>query len=115
VKYLLDTMVLKEIGKMKPHQNVGAWLDTVDDLDLAISVISVREIWKGIERKRVDKPALADKLKTVANGIFSAFQGRILPVDKEVAVRWGKLLGQRDKDVDDTGLAATGTSIDWCS
>jgi predicted nucleic acid-binding protein len=100
-------MVLKEIGKSKSHENVEAWLATVDDMDLAISVINVREIWKGIERKRFDKPDLADRLETAAPEIFSALQGRILPVDEAVAVRWGKLLGQRDKDVDDTGLAAT--------
>ena len=52
MRCLLDTMVIKEIGKPNPHQNVEAWLATVDDLDLAISVINVREIWKGIERKR---------------------------------------------------------------
>jgi predicted nucleic acid-binding protein len=107
VKYLLDTMVLKEIGKSKSHQNVEAWLATVDDLDLAISVITVREISKGIERKRVDKPALADKLQTAVMAIFSASQGRVLPVDEEVAVHWGILLGQSERNVDDTGLAAT--------
>jgi toxin FitB len=56
VKYLLDTMLLKEIDKSEPHRNVEAWLATVDDLDLAISVINVREIWKGIERKRAGDP-----------------------------------------------------------
>lgn len=80
-------MLLKEIGKSQPNQNVEAWLGTVDDLDLAISVINVREIWRGIERKRVGAPALADKLETAAKGIFSAFQGRILPVDQDVAAR----------------------------
>ncbi|WP_205586538.1 hypothetical protein [Rhizobium sp. CCGE532] len=44
MKYLLDTNVLKEIGRPVPHENVAAWLDTVDDTDLAISVISVREV-----------------------------------------------------------------------
>jgi toxin FitB len=63
VKYLLDTMVVKEIGKSKPHQNVEAWLATVDDPDLAISVINVREIWKGIEKKRANNPVLADTLE----------------------------------------------------
>ena len=52
MKYLLDTMVLKEIGRSVPHENVEAWLATVDDRDLAISAISVREIGKGIEKKR---------------------------------------------------------------
>jgi toxin FitB len=93
--------------QVEPHQNVEAWLATVDDPDLAISVINVREIWNGIARKRADNPALADKLKAAAQWIFAAYQGRILSVDEPVAARWGKLLGQSEKNVDDTGLAAT--------
>jgi hypothetical protein len=100
-------MVVKEIGKSNPHQTVEAWLATVDDPDLAISVINVREIWKGIAKKRADNPALADKPEAAAQRIFSAYQGRILPVDEAVAVRWGKLRGQSEKNVEDTGLAAT--------
>ena len=107
MNFLLDTMLLKEIGKSKSHQNVEAWLASVDDLDLAISVITVREIWKGIEKKRTRNPGLANTLETTANAIFTAYQGRILSIDEAVAVRWGRLLGQSEKNVEDTGLAAT--------
>ena len=99
--------MLKEFGKQNPHQNVEAWLDTVDDLDLAMSVISVREVWKGIEKKRSPDPQQAGKLETAAKEIFAAFQGRILPVDEKVATVWGRLLSESEKHVDDTGLVAT--------
>ncbi|HEY1930848.1 MAG TPA: type II toxin-antitoxin system VapC family toxin [Acetobacteraceae bacterium] len=107
MNFLLDTMLLKEIGRSKPHQNVEAWLASVDDLDLAISVITVREIWKGIEKQRTRNPGLGNTLETAANAIFAAYQGRILSIDEAVAVRWGRLLGQSEKNVEDTGLAAT--------
>ncbi len=107
MKYLLDTMLLKEIGKSKPHRNVEAWLATVDDLDLAISAINVREIWKGIERQRAVNPVLADRLQAAAQFVFSAYRGRILPVDEEIAEMWGRLLGRSEKNIEDTGLAAT--------
>lgn len=100
-------MVLKEIGKSKPHQNIEAWLATIDDFNLSISVINVREIWKGIERKRASDPALAGTLEVAIKRITAAFQGRILSIDEEVATRWGVLLGQSEKNVDDAGLAAT--------
>jgi predicted nucleic acid-binding protein len=100
-------MVVKEISRSKPHQNVEAWLATVDDTDLAISAINVCEIWKGIEKKRARDPDLADGLEAGAKAVFSAYQGRILPVDEAVATRWGRLLGQSEKNVNDTGLAAT--------
>jgi len=46
----------------------------VDDLALAISVISVREIWKGIEKKRATDPVLAETLEIAANKILAAYQ-----------------------------------------
>jgi predicted nucleic acid-binding protein len=104
LRYLLDTNVLKELGKSSPHQSVAAWLETVDDLDL---MISVREIWKGIERKRRKDPSLASQLERSAKAIFAAYERRVLPIDENVAERWGVLLGEIEKNIDDTGLAAT--------
>nr|AFR74863.1 PilT protein-like protein [Sinorhizobium sp. M14] len=75
--------------------------------DLAISVISVREISKGIEKKRTTDDVVANAIAKAADAIFAAYQGRILPVDEPVARRWGQMLGQSDKNIDDTGLAAT--------
>jgi predicted nucleic acid-binding protein len=106
VKYLLDTNLIKEIGKTSPHENVEAWLATIDDSELAISVISIREIWKGIERKRSDNPELAGRLEQAAKGILVSFQGRVLAVDEKTAIRWGELLGRSEKHIDDTGLTA---------
>ncbi|AYG70599.1 type II toxin-antitoxin system VapC family toxin [Rhizobium sp. CCGE531] len=107
MKYLLDTNVLKEIGRPVPHENVAAWLDTVDDTDLAISVTSVREISKGIEKTRKTDDAVANEIAKAADAIFAAYDVRILPVDEAVARRWGQMLGHSDKNIDDKGLAAT--------
>jgi toxin FitB len=40
--------VFREIGKTRPDANVAAWLDTVDDTDLAISALTVREVCRGV-------------------------------------------------------------------
>ncbi len=55
MKYLLDTNVLRELGKTAPHKNVAAWLKSVDDADLAISALTVREIAKGVAKLEEDK------------------------------------------------------------
>ena len=107
MKYLLDTNVLKEIGKTIPHENVRSWLDSVDDSEIAVSVISIREIWKGIEKKRATDSALSERLEAIANDIVTAFDRRILTIDQSIAMRWGIFLGVSDKHRDDTGLAAT--------
>lgn len=107
MKYLLDTNVLRELGKTSPHENVAAWLKSVDDADLAISALTVREIAKGIAKLRKTKPETAVALDTTVTAIFDGFEGRVLPVDRAVAAAWGEALGESEKHVDDAGLAAT--------
>lgn len=107
MKYLLDTNVLRELGKTSPHKNVAAWLKSVDDADLAISALTVREIAKGVVKLRKTKPDTAAALAATVAAIFDAFDGRILPIDRAVASVWGEALGESEKHVDDAGLAAT--------
>lgn len=107
MKYLLDTNVLRELGKTSPHKNVAAWLKSVDDADLAISALTVREIAKGIAKLRKTKPETAAALGATVKAIFDAFEERILPIDRAVATAWGEALGESEKHVDDAGLAAT--------
>ncbi|WP_413992091.1 type II toxin-antitoxin system VapC family toxin [Labrys okinawensis] len=106
MKYLLDTNLIKEIGRVSPHPNVKSRLANVNDTQLAISVISIREIWKGIEKKRLSDTDLAGRLEQAANDIRLAYQGRILAIDEGIAIRWGEMLGQSEKHIEDTGLAA---------
>ena len=112
MKYLLDTNVLRELGKTFPHKNVAAWLNTVDDADLAISALTVREITKGVAKLRRTKPETAVVLEAVVSAIFNAFEGRILPIDRLVAAAWGEALGASEKHIDDVSLVATATVHD---
>jgi predicted nucleic acid-binding protein len=64
MKYLLDTNVLRELGRTSPHKNVAAWLKSVDDADLTISALTVREIAKGVAKLRKTKPETAAMLAT---------------------------------------------------
>lgn len=107
MKYLLDTNVLRELGKTSPQRNVVVWLKSVDDSDLAISALTVREVAKGVAKLRKAKPETAASLEAAVTAIFDAFVGRILPIDRAVAAAWGEALAAKEKHVDDAGLAAT--------
>ncbi|TPK85684.1 type II toxin-antitoxin system VapC family toxin [Mesorhizobium sp. B2-4-13] len=107
MRYLLDTNVLKEVGKPEAHQNVKRWLKSVDDNELAISAMSIMEIYKGIEKLRTQRPDVADILKAGAQGLVAAFSGRLIAIDEDVALVWGTYLGRSDKHVFDKGLAAS--------
>jgi predicted nucleic acid-binding protein len=107
MRFLLDTNVFREIGKSEPNANVAAWLDTVDDADLASSALTVREIRKSIITLRAKKLEAADQIEIRVREVFDAFGDRILPVTRQIADLWGELLAESDKHVDDTGLVAT--------
>lgn len=107
MKYLLDTNVFRELGKSEPHLNVAAWLEGVDDADLAISAITVRETARGIARLMATKPGVGGLIRARTEAVFDAFAGRILPVDRAVATLWGEALAESERHADDAGFAST--------
>jgi toxin FitB len=58
VSFLLDTVVLSELRKAKPSRNVIRWMKTEDVDHLFISVVSIGEIERGIEKARKSDPGL---------------------------------------------------------
>lgn len=59
---LLDTVVVSELRKRQPSPALLNWLAGVRDDDLFLSVVSIGEIERGIEKKRQAEPAFADAL-----------------------------------------------------
>ena len=91
--FLLDTNVRSELTRPQSHPRVEKWLRDADDGQLHLSVISIGEIFKGIEilpeskRRRQLQEWVEDKLRPW-------FEGRIPPVTEAVAKRWGILEGE---------------------
>ncbi len=50
--YLLDTNVVSELRKPKPHGAVVAWIESVPDDQLFISALTLGEFQAGVERTR---------------------------------------------------------------
>jgi tRNA(fMet)-specific endonuclease VapC len=90
MNYLLDTCVLSEFTRRKPDEKVVHWLDSIDEEKLFISVITVGEIQRGIERlpKSHRKTEL---LAWMNNGLLQRFGLRLLPLDAETMLQWGSL------------------------
>lgn len=105
--YLLDTVVLSELRKRRSDANLVAWIGTVADNDLHISVATIVEIELGIERQRKVNPPFADELAGWLDVTLRAYSDRILPLTVLIARRWGRLaaqIGNRDLDL---AIAAT--------
>lgn len=106
--YLLDTNVVSEIQKGTAcNRNVRAWLDTVDDDALRLSVMTILEARKGVaKRARQDQNAAATYERRL-EAIVEAYGHRIIEIDRLVADEWGKMLGEKEKHRDDMAFAAT--------
>lgn len=96
MRYLLDTMIVSEAAKPAPSAGVLAWLEEQAALDLAISVLTLGEIGRGVARMEEGrrKRLLGEWMQT---SLPAHFEGRILPVDEEIARAWGELTAEADR------------------
>jgi predicted nucleic acid-binding protein len=91
--YLLDTVVLSELRTPPRQRNrhLVHWFGEVPSQDLFVSVLTVGEIARGIERQRQLNPEFAERIASWLDMILRTYEGRILDVDVAVARRWGRL------------------------
>ena len=107
MSYLLDTNVVSEIRKPRPHARVASWYETVEGRELFLSVLVVGEIQQGVVRLRRRDRRQAATYETWLHGLKSSFADRILPVTRDVALEWGRLNVGDPLPVVDGLLAAT--------
>ncbi|QNK58558.1 type II toxin-antitoxin system VapC family toxin [Paenibacillus sp. PAMC21692] len=97
MKYLLDTNVISELVKKEPNPGVLLWIEKCDEMNLFLSVITFGELQKGIS-KLSDK-SRADRLQTWVNqDLKKRFEGRILPIELDVVLTWGRIQGISEKN-----------------
>lgn len=96
MRYLLDTMIVSEAAKPVPNGGVLAWLEEQAALDLAISVLTLGEIGRGVARMADGrrKRLLSEWMLT---HLPAHFEGRILPVDEGIARAWGEVTADADR------------------
>jgi toxin FitB len=108
LSFLLDTNVISEFAKAKPNPKVIAWLESVPSTDLFLSVITLGEIRKGIERKRMTSLPDAARLDAWFTTLVLRYRSRILPFDEQSADQWGRLMALHPTaPVEDNQLVAT--------
>lgn len=91
MKYLLDTNVLGDARK-QAHPGLVTWLAGQPRADLAISVVTLLEIERGVLRIERRDPAAGRHLRSwLEDEIAQAFEGSVLPVDERVAHRAARL------------------------
>jgi toxin FitB len=105
--YLLDTNVVSEFRRPKPHGAVLAWFASVPQSSLYISAVSIGEIQKGIEITRQQNAEKAFELEAWLATLVQAFD--VISMDSEAFKVWAKLSHRKSNTLsEDLMIAATG-------
>jgi predicted nucleic acid-binding protein len=114
LSYLIDTNVLSELSKRHPDQVVVNWFAKRPGSSLYLSVLTIGELRKGILAMRRDDPRKTALLDWLEHELPRYFDGRILPIDMNVANRWGQIcaIAKRPLPAIDSLLAATAMAHD---
>lgn len=97
MKYLLDTCVISELIKKRPNKRVINLVDSNDEHDYYLSVLTFGEIHKGIEKQ----PDVSRKKKLhlwVENDLKERFKNKIIPIDLNVSIIWGQIQGKAESE-----------------
>ncbi|WP_226827469.1 type II toxin-antitoxin system VapC family toxin [Igneacidithiobacillus copahuensis] len=104
---------MSELKKRQPHPVVVQWFDERPPSALYLSVLTLGELRKGIEA--ITDPC-ADRVTSTGSKTTPPqyFPGRILPIEVQVADRWGRMCASVSRPLPaiDSLLAATALAFD---
>lgn len=96
MKLLLDTNVVSELVAVSPEQRVIRWIDQQDPNSVFLSVITIGELCKGVEK--LPDSRRKERLRSWLNDdLLMRFQNQILNLDVKVMLKWGELVGRLER------------------
>ena len=105
-RYLLDTNVISELRKARPHGAVLAWMDTLQAGQIFVSVVTLGELQAGVERTRKHDAAKAGEIEAWLDQVETSFE--FLSMDGTCFREWRRLMaGKTDALREDAMIAAT--------
>jgi len=104
--WLLDTMVISELRKRIPDGNVVAWLMSVPEKSIFLSVVTISEIQRGIALQQHKDTQFAERRQRWLDELMRNYADRVLPVTPEIACCWGELSARVGHDGADVMIAA---------
>ena len=103
--YLLDTNVVSELRKPRPHRAVVAWLNSVDEASLHLATVTLGEIQAGIELTRDQDAEKAAEIEAWLDLVTDSYN--LLPMDGPAFRCWAKLMHRKsDTLYEDAMIAA---------
>ena len=106
IHYLLDTNVISELRKPKPHGAVLVWLKELQEGQIYLSAVTIGELQSGVERTRSQDPGKAAQIQSWIDLLEESYQ--VLPMDSSCFREWARLMTRRPVGLlEDAMIAAT--------
>ena len=104
--YLLDTNIISELRKPKPHGAVLAWFKDIPAIQIHLSAVTIGELQSGIEKTRKQNSAKALEIESWLGSLPESFP--ILPMDYDCFREYARLIDGKSHDlIEDAMIAAT--------
>jgi predicted nucleic acid-binding protein len=105
-RYLLDTNIVSEVRKPRPHGAVLAWIESQQEQQLFVSAVTLGELQSGIERLRQRDIDKANEIESWLDQVEDSYQ--VLPMDGRCFREWARLMHDKpDQLLEDGMIAAT--------
>jgi toxin FitB len=102
--YLLDTNVVTELRRAKPHGAVLAWIRAVEDSDLSISAVTLGELQAGVEITREQDETKANELQSWVDLVEASY--KVLPMDAPAFRMWATLIRRKSDTLNEDAMIA---------
>jgi predicted nucleic acid-binding protein len=104
--YLIDTNVVSELCRPRPHGAVLAWLREASDADVHLSAVTIGELQAGVEITREQDAAKAAEIERWLDQVAETYN--VLPMDARIFRAWARLMDRQPDDlIEDAMIAAT--------
>ena len=105
-KYLLDTNVVSETRKPRPHGAVVQWLGGLEGVRTFVSAVTLGELQVGIEKTRRQDPLKAEEIERWVDLLAAVYE--VLPMDAQCFREWARIMDGKPPDLlEDAMIAAT--------
>ena len=102
--FLLETNVVSELRRPRPHGGVVAWIQSVDDAELYLASVTIGEIQAGIELTRDQDSAKADAIERWLDQVCNTFN--ILTMDGPAFRSWAQLMHRQSETLYEDAMIA---------
>jgi toxin FitB len=104
--YLLDTNIISELRKPKPHGGVVQWVRDLREEQLFLSAVTLGELQRGVERIKRQDAAKAREIERWVDQLEDSIS--VIPMDGRCFREWARLMERRSKHLlEDARIAAT--------